>query len=161
MTDIPHVGKPRVIEIPKLAISATFASQQTSSPFNVSLSTGRIFGDLYVRVTDIDGMELPPGEWPKAENFFLFEISPDGSDVIQVTDLQLQGGGEAVVGRLVAQFYQFQFRHKLNFGNMGWHEGNCVQWPFLVAVAPAGTKIRALADCAGVTLASVSITITR
>ncbi|MEM5372157.1 hypothetical protein V4C53_39905 [Paraburkholderia azotifigens] len=160
MTNVPHrpagPPNPKVIEIPKLALVATFASQDASLPFNVRISEKTVQATMYVHVTDKDGNELP-GRGPADKNFQLFEITGDSS-IRPVASMKESGGGIEVVGHFWPSVRQFTIGHRLDLPH-DIQVGQLLQWPFLLVASPAGTQVQAFADSAGATLLSMSILI--
>jgi hypothetical protein len=151
----PTRPTPKVFELPKLALAATFASQ-ASLPFNVRRATKDVRATLYVHVTDKDGNELPGAE-PADKFFQLFEISQTGS-ITPVNSMIRTGGGVDVVGHFWPSVRQFTISHALDLPEDA-QPGQLLQWPFLLVVSPAGTEFPAFADSAGATLVSMAILI--
>lgn len=144
---------PKVIEIPKLALVATFASQ-AAVPFNVRRADKSVKATLYVHVTDKDGNELP-GTMPADKNFQLFEITAS-SFIKPVNSMKATGGGVEVVGQFWPSVRQFTIGHTLDLPQ-DTEPGQLLQWPFLLVASPDGTQLAAFANAAGATLLSMTI----
>ncbi|MEX3983990.1 hypothetical protein AB4Y45_33935 [Paraburkholderia sp. EG287A] len=146
---------PRVIQLPKLSLSATFASQ-ASLPFNVRLTDKFVKATMYVHVTDKDGNELP-ATMPADKNFQLFELTPSSYNV-PVKNMTRTGGGPEMAGHFAAIVRQFTIGHTLDLPQ-DVQPGQLLQWPFLLVASPGGTQVAGFADSAGATLLSMAILI--
>lgn len=153
MVTVPPRGKPGVIEIPKLSVSATFASQN-GLPFNVSHADPTVQGAVYVHVTDANGNELLGESHPPDKYFQLFEIMTTSS-LNAVSTLKRLGGGDELVGSFDAVIPSFSFSHKLELP-LNIKAGQLYQWPFLLVVSPAGTQAL-FARSSGAALLSMAV----
>lgn len=154
MTTIPQKpGKTKLIELPKLAVTATLASKSDAG-FNIGPG-GAIDGWLYAHVTDAQGLELSPDKQPRPEHFQLFELSSTSS--LRPVQLYFPSIDVEKTGALQDVVHQFYFTHTPDFSNPV--AGQLRQVPFMLVVSPAGTGIAALANSAGTTLLSAVVLI--
>jgi len=144
----PDLGRPRVVPVPKLAVSATF-----SSMFYADGDDGTISAMVFVHVTDSQGYELPPEILLNTEDFQLFMIDDIGSLVpVPHSPLAVQ---PVHIGALAETVYRFNFNHALT--ETGMTSGQLRTVPFMLVVSPDGTRLPALAGAAGTTLLSFAV----